>query len=759
MKSALPPNPLVSIVILHLGDQQGTEQTISSALSQSYPNIEILVVGDDLPDGMKSMLDSPESRIRFLAPGKQGAASCLNFAISQMRGDFLSWIRSEDMFGAEEISRNIEAWKQSTGSEAIVITESDSRERSDDISFLNDETIGQSQAWLTRKTSRKFPLLYLDLENCRVLVHKDVLRAVGLFDPAFEHAYTFEFLSRALTEFPSLITSPSFDNSADPSTKWFRGSSPENEGEYCDVLSSVLESLNDREIGELAPSKLDLYQDLERLYSERTREKAMLHLGKLLLSHLHINYTDLKGRRFNGYDLIGHLQQRGIRGSQIVWTKESSSPFVSDLHQFDANRKFIDYVSKIEDAVGIKAQTSPLMQDILHHPTFLRAGLLHLHILHHPAFNLNYLPVMTRLKPTIWSIHDPWILSGHCVHHDKCEQWKSGCGNCPQLDSLFSIPHDNSALQFTIKKDIVSRSNFTALAASKWLETQLKESSIFEGKRIVRIPFGVDQSLFAPGDRVSARKKLGIGEDEFVLLARSQSAFKGTNLVAEVATRVSFERSVVLIAVGELGNFRSLPRNVRLIEKGWVESPELIADLYRACDIFLMPSYQETFGLMAVEAMSCGRVVIALDTPNSALPEVIGSPSAGIAFPEAGFVESVVSLARRPDELLSREREALSYARKNYRLDTYLDEVENLYRESVESFVCDRDSRYLHQQLDKASNDYRNSEKPRSEMSRSFSIGGIDLLSSSDWKKCWEFFRRQGPAPSIRQAFRILRQQ
>ncbi|MFB8831471.1 glycosyltransferase [Azotobacter sp. CWF10] len=62
-----------------------------------------------------------------------------------------------------------------------------------------------------------------------------------------------------------------------------------------------------------------------------------------------------------------------------------------------------------------------------------------------------------------------------------------------------------------------------------------------------------------------------------------------------------------------------------LILTGFVPEEDLVA-LYNLCKVFVFPSWHEGFGLPALEAMACGRAVIAANT--SSLPEVVGCDEA-----------------------------------------------------------------------------------------------------------------------------------
>jgi N-acetyl-alpha-D-glucosaminyl L-malate synthase BshA len=73
---------------------------------------------------------------------------------------------------------------------------------------------------------------------------------------------------------------------------------------------------------------------------------------------------------------------------------------------------------------------------------------------------------------------------------------------------------------------------------------------------------------------------------------------------------------------------------------------ESVATLLQGCEVFLLPSTSESFGLAALEAMACGAVVVA--TRVGGLPEVIDDGRTGILEP----VGSVEAMGRRAVELL-----------------------------------------------------------------------------------------------------------
>jgi glycosyltransferase involved in cell wall biosynthesis len=100
------------------------------------------------------------------------------------------------------------------------------------------------------------------------------------------------------------------------------------------------------------------------------------------------------------------------------------------------------------------------------------------------------------------------------------------------------------------------------------------------------------------------------------------------------------------------GLIEASPVADRIIHAGWVDDP---GELYRGADAVLVTSRAEGFGLPALEALACGRVVVAFD--NTSLPEVVGE--AGLLVPDGdvgAFASAVLRILR--DAGLRQELEA-----------------------------------------------------------------------------------------------------
>jgi D-inositol-3-phosphate glycosyltransferase len=131
---------------------------------------------------------------------------------------------------------------------------------------------------------------------------------------------------------------------------------------------------------------------------------------------------------------------------------------------------------------------------------------------------------------------------------------------------------------------------------------------------------GVDLATFSPGDRMQARRALGLAADEKVIafVGRIQP-LKAPDVLLRAAAKLPGVR--VLVAGGPSGSGLANPDGlVRLADELGItqrvtflppQTRDQLVGLYRAADMMAVPSYAESFGLVAVEAQACGTPVVA----------------------------------------------------------------------------------------------------------------------------------------------------
>lgn len=189
-----------------------------------------------------------------------------------------------------------------------------------------------------------------------------------------------------------------------------------------------------------------------------------------------------------------------------------------------------------------------------------------------------------------------------------------------------------------------------------------------EPAKISVVPPGVDLTRFTPGDGTATRRSLGLPPDAYVLafLGRIQP-LKAPDLVlravAELRARdPEIVKRLHILYVGglsgtglqrpdelhELAVHLDLARRVHFLPP---RSGDALVDIYRAADIVCVPSFNETFGLVALEAQACGTPVVAAAVGG--LPVAVADGVSGVLINGHGAEEwgRVLGRLLREDEL------------------------------------------------------------------------------------------------------------
>jgi glycosyltransferase involved in cell wall biosynthesis len=257
-----------------------------------------------------------------------------------------------------------------------------------------------------------------------------------------------------------------------------------------------------------------------------------------------------------------------------------------------------------------------------------RPDIVHCHNLHGGYFDLRALPSISQQVATIFTLHDMWMLSGHCASSFGCERWKMGCGQCPDLTIYPSICRDATEYNWQRKRDIYARSRIYVATPSKWLMSNVEQSMLAPAIEEAKIiPNGVDLTVFHPGDQREARMALGIPLDAKILLHVGYSTKSNPwrdYAMLETAVKNAAEglptNQVILICVGEELEPQRIGRaEVRFIS--YQKEPHAVARYYQAADIYVHAAKTEVWGLVITEALACGTPVVA--TAVGGIPEQV----------------------------------------------------------------------------------------------------------------------------------------
>ncbi len=344
--------------------------------------------------------------------------------------------------------------------------------------------------------------------------------------------------------------------------------------------------------------------------------------------------------------------------------------------------------------IGLNYAGIPGTPCLSRHPWFQAADIVHYHNLHGGFFNYRALPGLTRLKPSVWTLHDMWALTGHCAHSFDCQRWQHGCGHCPYPQTYPPIRRDATRLEWRIKQDVYRRSRFTIVTPSAWL-AQLTRKSLLGAHTVIQVPNGIDSSTFVPRNRRELRAALGWPQDKIILLFAAESTaspFKNFALVLRSLGRMAPSRrnNVVLATLGEDDWKGSEVHGCERLSLGYHDNDSQKALYYAAADLFVFPTRAEVQGRVLLEAMSCGCPAVSVDVGG--VPEIVRHGETGYlarAGDDEDFLQGLEALIADP---LSRARMAETGRRQiieNYDIAVHLEKMLGVYDSALQSWHDD----------------------------------------------------------------------
>ena len=140
-------------------------------------------------------------------------------------------------------------------------------------------------------------------------------------------------------------------------------------------------------------------------------------------------------------------------------------------------------------------------------------------------------------------------------------------------------------------------------------------------ERISVIPCGVNLELFQPVDKQMAKRQLGFGDDKIILFVGRIEPLKGIDQLLRAMTYLQSSQGLRLLIIGgdehsqyEVERLQKLSRELHIEGSvtflGLIKHKEL-PHFYSAADVCVIPSYYESFGLVALESIACGTPVVA----------------------------------------------------------------------------------------------------------------------------------------------------
>lgn len=270
--------------------------------------------------------------------------------------------------------------------------------------------------------------------------------------------------------------------------------------------------------------------------------------------------------------------------------------------------------------------------------------LLHLHW---TAFAFDWPSLFESLPqnlPIVWTLHDQNPYTGGCHFTTGCRRYETGCGHCPQLAN--NGPQDLSSTTFALKQRVLAGRNLHIVAPSRWMLHEAQKSPIFsQARSFHHIPYGLNredlwsstQTLSHLGERLLPTILFGAEnlQNERKGIRYAVEAIHG--LVQRFKDKAPGSTAAPFLRLWTFGKplpeavTAALDPGIELRQWGFLTDSALQGQLYRAADIFWLPSLEDNQPQTALEAMACGTPVIGFDVGG--VPEIVREGVTGLLVP------------------------------------------------------------------------------------------------------------------------------
>ncbi len=398
-----------------------------------------------------------------------------------------------------------------------------------------------------------------------------------------------------------------------------------------------------------------------------------------------INFYDMFS---TGKIMLGIAQAARERGF-VVKTSSKAAKISFDLKRNDPNHLYIGtrvantihrYFSWITDLQDCGTIFGSL--NLIWNIERFKPDVVHLHDIVGWYVNIDILFRYLKWRdiPVVWTFHDCWAFTGRCIYFDHigCDNWRSGCGDCPQLGYMPRTWYfDRSAWNFRRKKRL-----FTALkrlqivTPSQWLADLTKES-FFADYPIKVINNGIDLTRFKPTEGETYRKLKAMNKRIVLGVAATWSHRKGIDVLFRLARDLGDDYIVLLVGAAP----HDIPSDVtNAVAYPRTHNVEELAEIYTAADLFANPTLEDNFPTVNLEALACGTPIVTYRTGGS--PESVDENTGRVvaqgdydAFKEAVLEVAQLGKTHFFDHCLERS--------KLYDINTMLDEYVSMYKSEL----------------------------------------------------------------------------
>lgn len=241
-----------------------------------------------------------------------------------------------------------------------------------------------------------------------------------------------------------------------------------------------------------------------------------------------------------------------------------------------------------------------------------KIDIIHLHAMQGGFLYLTAIEKICKKYNIVWTVHDTWPITGGCMYYWDCFKWKDkGCIDCEETD--LQMKYLNAEVNLKRKRAVLQNKGIYFVAPSEWMFANLK-SSFMKNETIIKIENGINLEIFKPlTDIDRIKEKYKVNKNKKILMFNAGSVtnkYKGWKYLQGALCSLKNQENYELLIVGKESEDIS---RLRIAAKvvGYVNDKKVLNELYNIADIFILPSVQDNFPTVTLEAQAAGTPVLA----------------------------------------------------------------------------------------------------------------------------------------------------
>jgi glycosyltransferase involved in cell wall biosynthesis len=597
------PWPRISIVTPSLNQGRYIEDTILSVLNQDYPDIEHIVMDGGSSDETPAILERHRARLAHAESGRdKGQADAINKGFARATGEILTWLNADDMLAPGALAAVALAFATSTADlvAGICVVHDQGRVLHRHLTAAADGPLALEEL--------------LDLEG-------------GWLEGAFFYQPEV-FFTRALWERAGGHVDDSLYYSMDYEL-WLRFAEA---GAVLHAIGRPLALFRvHAEQKTHAPQRFQ--EELQKVRARHLARRgqpppaapAALKPNRKLRIALINDVGEIYGAGIAHGRIAAGLR---LAGHEVRLTNLRALEAEGQAGAASRAARLLDWVARVEPDLVIMGN------------------------LHAAGGETALLAAIAAARPTLWVLHDFWLLTGRCAFTGGCPKYRAGCdAGCPTPTEYPALAPERIASAWAEKRALLAGGRAPILLANSPSAGAFARGAFAAGEpqpRIEDIRLGVPLELYRPQSRAACRQRFGLPEAATVILFSAAALADRRKGGAHLFAALARLRDLAIICC-VIGNWdRSVPLpDLEIRSLGYLKDPADLAAAYGAADLFVAPSLEESFGQVFVEAAACG-------TP------AVGYPVMGVANAIRDGITGRLAAAVGPEPLAAAIRELVT---------------------------------------------------------------------------------------------------